>query len=54
MQTKQINCSFKTRDDDEDLKDGEFIAYPSTFTRTPDSYGDIVAKGAFADTIKAW
>lgn len=54
MQTKQINCSFKTRDDDEDLKDGEFIAYPSTFTHTPDSYGDIVAKGAFADTIKAW
>ncbi|AOT24244.1 head maturation protease [Propionibacterium phage Anatole] len=39
---------------DAGLKDGEFTAYPSTFTRQPDSYGDVVAKGAFADTIKAW
>lgn len=50
MQTKSTRTSFKT----DDLKDGEFIAYPSTFTRTPDDYGDVVAKGAFADTIKDW
>lgn len=33
---------------------GEFVGYASTWTRTPDSYGDVVAKGAFADTLKAW
>lgn len=36
------------------LEEGEFIVYPSTFTREPDSYGDVVAKGAFADTLKEW
>lgn len=36
------------------LKEGEFIVYPSTFTREPDAYGDVVAKGAFLDDIKAW
>ena len=50
MQTKSTVTSFKT----DGLQDGEFIAYPSTFTRTPDDYGDVVAKGAFTDTIKQW
>lgn len=36
------------------LAEGEFIAYPSTFTREPDAYGDIVAPGAFQETITAW
>lgn len=36
------------------LAEGEFIVYPSTFTREPDAYGDVVAKGAFADTIAQW
>lgn len=36
------------------LKEGEFIVYPSTFTREPDSYGDVVAKGAFLEDIEAW
>ncbi len=36
------------------LAEGEFIVYPSTFTRTPDAYGDVVAKGAFAETIAEW
>lgn len=36
---------------EDDLDDGEFIVYPSTFIRSPDSYGDIVAKGAFAEGI---
>jgi HK97 family phage prohead protease len=39
---------------DDGLADGEFLVYPSTFTRTPDSYGDVVAKGAFTDTITEW
>lgn len=34
------------------LAEGEFIAYPSTFTREPDSTGDVVAKGAFLRGIK--
>lgn len=33
------------------LAEGEFIVYPSTFTRKADSYGDVVAKGAFLDDI---
>lgn len=36
------------------LAEGEFLVYPSTFTRKPDSYGDVVKKGAFADTIQEW
>ena len=30
---------------------GEIVGYASTWTREPDSYGDVVAKGAFADCI---
>jgi len=41
-------------DDGVDLAEGEFTAYVSTWTREPDSYGDVVAKGAFADSIAEW
>ncbi|MGV9201236.1 HK97 family phage prohead protease [Arcanobacterium canis] len=41
-------------DDVAGLKEGQFIAYASTFTREPDASGDVVAKGAFADTLKEW
>ena len=34
--------------------DGGFTGYASTFDREPDSYGDVIAPGAFADTLKAW
>lgn len=34
------------------LGDGEFIVYPSTFIRQPDSYGDVVKAGAFAKGIQ--
>lgn len=54
MHFKDFDCQFKADGDDSGLKDGEFIAYPSTFTREPDCYGDVVAKGAFDKTIKAW
>ncbi|AXH47299.1 capsid maturation protease [Microbacterium phage Eden] len=37
-----------------ELAEGEFLAYASTWTREPDSYGDVVAKGAFADSIEEW
>lgn len=33
---------------------GGFIGYAATFGRKPDTYGDVIAKGAFADTIRAW
>lgn len=39
---------------DDGLKEGEFIAYPSTFTRTPDAYGDVVAPHAFDKTLESW
>ena len=32
---------------------GEISGYFSTYDREPDSYGDVVAKGAFTETIKA-
>lgn len=37
-----------------DVPEGTFTAYASTWTKTPDSYGDIVSKGAFANTLEAW
>lgn len=40
--------SFKAADDF-----GKISGYFSTYDEVPDSYGDIVAPGAFADTIKA-
>jgi len=39
---------------DDGLAEGEFIVYPSTFIRKADSYGDVVAKGAFLDDIAEW
>lgn len=53
MLVKSQPVKFKTGDE-HGLTEGQFIVYPSTFTREPDSYGDIVAKGAFADTLAAW
>lgn len=38
----------------EDKPDGYFEAYFSTWTKTPDSYGDIMAKGAFLETFEEW
>lgn len=54
----------KTKDFRVALKDGagdgggdepqvaRFEGYAATFDRIPDSYGDVIAKGAFADTLK--
>lgn len=53
METKTVQIEVKAGPDD-GLEDGEFIVYPSTFTKEPDSYGDIVAPGAFAETIAEW
>lgn len=53
MKIKDARVSFKAGPDD-GLDEGQFLVYPSTFTRTADAYGDVVAKGAFADTIAEW
>jgi HK97 family phage prohead protease len=53
VKIKNVPVRFKAGPED-GLKEGEFLVYPSTFTKTPDSYGDIVAPGAFLDDIKAW
>lgn len=53
MKIKDARVSFKAGPED-GLAEGEFIVYPSTFTRKADSYGDVVAPGAFAETIKEW
>lgn len=50
QRTKGNTVRFKTGAA-EGLGEGEFLVYPSTFTRTPDAYGDVVAKGAFARGI---
>lgn len=38
---------------DDGLEEGQFEAYASVFGNV-DSYGDIVEKGAFANSLKAW
>lgn len=34
--------------------EGVVEGYASTFDRTPDSYGDVIARGAFARTLDEW
>lgn len=53
MQTKSVSVEFKAGPAD-GLSEGQFVVYPATFIRKADSYGDVIAKGAFADDIKAW
>jgi HK97 family phage prohead protease len=53
MQIKTVTTRIKAGPAD-GLEEGQFLVYPSTFTREPDAYGDVVAKGAFADTIAEW
>lgn len=34
--------------------EGTVEGYAATFDRIPDAYGDVIAQGAFADSLKAW
>ena len=43
--------NFEIKTDEKDS--GKISGYFSTYDRIPDSYGDVVASGAFTDTIKA-
>lgn len=48
------NCVVKVKaGPDAGLAEGEFIGYASVFGNR-DSYGDVVQKGAFADTLAEW
>ena len=46
---KQIPCNYEVK---EITEEGFFTGYASVFDNNADSYGDIVAKGAFKKTIK--
>lgn len=40
-----------------EVKDGDggrIVGYASTFDRIPDAYGDVIAPGAFAETLAKW
>lgn len=54
MRIKSIALSKVKTGPDDGLEEGEFIVYPATFTREPDSYGDVIAKGAFLESIEKW
>jgi len=48
MERKTFKFELKEVDEEE----GTFTGYAATFSKTPDSYGDIIDKGAFAKTLK--
>ncbi|CPR79289.1 HK97 family phage prohead protease [Mycobacteroides abscessus] len=52
MQTKQATIQIKAGPDD-GLAEGQFTAYASVFGNI-DSYGDVVVKGAFANSLAEW
>lgn len=54
MHVKSVPIGRVKAGPEDGLEEGQFLVYPSTFIKEPDSYGDIVAKGAFLDTIKEW
>ena len=50
---KAFDASFKAREK-EGGDGGTLVAYAATFDREPDSYGDVIARGAFKDTLERW
>lgn len=53
MRTKDAAFNIKAVGEDDGLEPGQFKAYASVFGNV-DSYGDIVVRGAFAETLKDW
>jgi HK97 family phage prohead protease len=49
-----MDTKFKSAGDATMEDGGSVKGYASTFDRIPDSYGDVIAKGAFADSLKHW
>lgn len=54
MKFKTVALEGVKAGEDDGLEEGQFIVYPSTFTKKPDAYGDIVRPGAFKKTIAQW
>lgn len=54
MDLKSVTLSNLKAGPDDGLEAGQFEAYASTWTRTPDSYGDVVKAGAFKESLKDW
>lgn len=50
METKSFSMKASPVGDEKHTFEG----YASTWTKTPDSYGDIVIKGAFTDSLERW
>lgn len=50
---KSFDASFKAREK-ADGDGGTLVAYAATFDREPDSYGDVIARGAFTETLEKW
>ena len=50
MLKKDYSVQFKAEGDD----GGHIVAYAATFDREPDSYGDVIAPGAFKNTLDEW
>ena len=48
----RLNKAFKVAPDESGPL--SFTGYASTWTRQADAYGDVVAKGAFTESLKAW
>jgi phage head maturation protease len=46
MQIKSVDVEYK------DTGTGSIEGYASTWVKKPDSYGDVVRKGAFSKTLK--
>ena len=53
MDCKNFEVSIKAVGTDEGLEEGQFTAYASVFGNV-DSYGDVVLKGAFDDSLTNW
>ena len=53
MATKSFAARVKAAGEDDGLDDGQFEAIVSVFGNV-DSYGDVVVKGAFKDTLREW
>lgn len=54
MDLKSVTLTGIKAGENEGLEPGQFEAYASTWIKEPDSYGDIVRKGAFGETIREW
>lgn len=48
MERKSFDVKIEEKDG------GRISGYASTFDRIPDSYGDVIAKGAFAESLESW